>query len=107
LQYGYNSQMKKVSISELRKQFSRYLQQVRAGETVLILDRNQPIARIERVADEHPDERLARLSRSGMLTPPKQPVPLGLLRGPAPAGRASVVTALVDERKEGLDVLAP
>ena len=93
--------MKQVSISKLGKQLSRYLRQVRAGETVLILDRNQPIARIERVADEDRDERLARLSRAGVVTPPTQPVPLDLLRGPAPAARASVLAALLEEREDG------
>ena len=93
--------MKKASISELKNQLSSYLQQVRAGETVLILDRNEPIARIERVADEDRDERLARLSRAGVVTPPTQPVPLDLLRGPAPAARVSVLTALLEEREEG------
>lgn len=93
--------MKKASISELKNQLSSYLQQVRAGETVLILDRNEPIARIERVADEDRDERLARLSRAGVVTPPTRPVPLGLLRSPAPAAGASVLTALLEEREEG------
>ena len=39
--------MKKASISELKNQLSAYLQRVRAGQTVIVYDRNRPIARIE------------------------------------------------------------
>jgi prevent-host-death family protein len=93
--------MKKASISELKNQLSSYLQQVRAGETVLILDRNQPIARIERIADEDRDEQLARLHRAGILTPPTQAVPMDLLRSPSPGAGANVLAALLEEREDG------
>lgn len=93
--------MKKASISELKNQLSAYLQSVRAGETVLILDRNQPIARIERVADEGPDDRLAQLIRSGILTPPSTPMPMKLLLQDAVRAPRSVLAALLEEREEG------
>jgi antitoxin (DNA-binding transcriptional repressor) of toxin-antitoxin stability system len=93
--------VKKASISELKNQLSAYLQSVRAGETVLILDRNEAIARIERVADENRDDRLARLHRSGVLTPPAQPLPLEILRQPVPRAAHSVLAALIEEREEG------
>ena len=93
--------MKKASISELKNQLSAYLQSVRAGETVLILDRNQPIARIERVADEGPSDRLAQLLRSGVLTPPSAPMPMSLLRQDAVRAPRSILAALLEEREEG------
>ena len=39
----------KATISDLRNRLSDYLRKVRAGETVLVLDRDRPIARIERI----------------------------------------------------------
>lgn len=38
--------MKKARIAELKNNLSRYLEHVRGGESVLILDRNTPVARI-------------------------------------------------------------
>jgi len=98
---GYNGQMKKVSISELKNQLSAYLQSVRAGETVVVYDRSRPVARIDRVADEHDDDRIVQLQRSGVLTPAVEPMPLELLRSPAPRASSSVLEALLEEREEG------
>lgn len=38
--------MRTVNIGELKNQLSAYLQYVRAGEEVVVRDRNQPVARI-------------------------------------------------------------
>lgn len=92
--------MKKTSISELKNQLSAYLQQVRAGETVLIYDRSRPVARIDRVADEDDDERVAQLHRAGIAVPPAEPMPLDLLREPLPGAQRSVLEALLQERQE-------
>lgn len=93
--------MKKASISELKNQLSAYLQQVRAGETVVVYDRNQPVARIDRVADDDDDDRIVQLQRAGILAPPAEPMPLDLLRKPLPSARQSVLEALLQEREEG------
>ena len=92
--------MKKVSISELKNQLSAYLQSVRSGETVVVYDRNRPVARLDLVADDD-DDRLALLQRAGLLVPPADPMPLELLRSPAPRARSSVLDALLEEREEG------
>ena len=92
--------MIKASISELKNQLSAYLQQVRAGETVVIYDRNRPVARIDRVADEDDDERIVQLQRAGVVVPPAEPMPLDLLREPLPAAGKSVLEALLQEREE-------
>jgi prevent-host-death family protein len=93
--------MKKVSISELKNQLSAYLQSVRNGETVIVYDRSRPVARIDRVADEDDQDRVAELQRSGHLAPPVDPLPLDLLRSPAPRSVESVLDALLEEREEG------
>jgi antitoxin (DNA-binding transcriptional repressor) of toxin-antitoxin stability system len=60
--------MEKATISELKNRLSAYLKKVRAGQTVLILDRDQPIARLEAVGSgtAH-DEKLARLEAAGLI----------------------------------------
>jgi prevent-host-death family protein len=44
--YGHNGVMKTVKIAQLKSRLSHHLRQVRAGETVTVLDRDTPIARI-------------------------------------------------------------
>jgi antitoxin (DNA-binding transcriptional repressor) of toxin-antitoxin stability system len=114
--------MQKATIAELKNKLSAYLRKVRAGDTVLVLDRKRPIARIERIGphdrprDRTARERLARLEAAGLVTRPAAALPLKALRAPpprAPGGahldkragirpraRRSVLKALLDERAE-------
>lgn len=94
--------MEKATISELKNRLSAYLKKVRAGHTVLILDRDQPIARLERVvAAEGGADRLTRLERSGLVRRGARPLSVKTLRAAAPKPKASVVEALIEEREEG------
>lgn len=94
--------MEKVTIAKLKNRLSAYLKKVRAGETLLICDRDQPIARLERIGAEAPTEdRLARLERAGLVRRATRPLSLKQLRAPAPAAKLSVLQALLDERREG------
>lgn len=93
--------MEKATISQLKNRLSAYLEKVRAGGTVLILDRDQPIARIERVeAGAHPGDRIARLEKAGLVRRGRRPLRLDLLRAAPPAARRSVLEALLEERRE-------
>jgi antitoxin (DNA-binding transcriptional repressor) of toxin-antitoxin stability system len=98
--HGYYSQMEKTNISNLKNQLSSYLRKVRSGESVLVLDRNVPIARIERVAPPQTDERFAKLESAGLIRRPSKPLPLKKLVDGMPHSRASVLEALLDERAE-------
>jgi prevent-host-death family protein len=97
--------MKTVKISELRDHLSRYLDHVRAGGRVLVLDRNRPVAEIvpagaaERGRSEATDGRLADLEREGILRRGSGRVPADLLRHPGPGRRAGVLAALLSERR--------
>jgi antitoxin (DNA-binding transcriptional repressor) of toxin-antitoxin stability system len=94
--------MQKATISELKSRLSAYLKRVRAGQSILILDRDQPIARLERVeAAAHPNDRLTRLERAGLLRRSTRPLPTAMLRESAARAKRSVVQALLDERREG------
>ncbi|MEX2239770.1 MAG: type II toxin-antitoxin system prevent-host-death family antitoxin [Burkholderiales bacterium] len=94
--------MVKATISELKNRLSEYLKKVRAGHTVLIFDRQQPVARLERVTGEAQGEgRLARLERAGLLRRARSRTPLKALRAAVPKPGRSVTEALVEERRDG------
>ena len=56
----------RVGIRELKGRLSEYLRRVRAGETVLVTDRGQPVGRIVPVAQPLED-RLEAMAQAGLL----------------------------------------
>ena len=96
--------MKTTTITEAKNGLSALIDRVRSGESVLILDRGVPVARLEPVAAfPDPTGRLRRLERAGVIRVGNAPPPLDLLRTPAPplAPGASAVQALLAERRSG------
>lgn len=95
--------MRQVTISQLKNRLSAYLKRAQGGESILVLDRDRPIAMLEKVnATEHPDSRLDRLERAGAVHASRTANPLSALSGTRPPrARVSVVEALVDERRHG------
>jgi prevent-host-death family protein len=98
--------MIKARIAELKNHLSRYLEHVRGGGTVLVLDRNLPVARI--VPLQHPapgrgddDARLARLERRGIIRRGTGGLPGWLGRRRPPRLRGSVLRDLLQERESG------
>lgn len=64
--------MRTAKISELKAKLSAHIEYVKAGEEVLILDRNKPVARLVPAgAVEDYDARTKRLIAQGVLVPPK------------------------------------
>ena len=62
--------MKKAKIAILKNNLSRYLAHVRGGGTVLVLDRDQPVARLMPLPSSGARgsaERLVRLERQGLI----------------------------------------
>jgi prevent-host-death family protein len=98
--------MKTASITEAKNQLSALLERVRHGETILILDRGRPVARLEPVrgcADVGDEAWLGELERRGVIRRPAAPLDRNLLLQPPPrlpAG-ASALQALLEEREEG------
>jgi antitoxin (DNA-binding transcriptional repressor) of toxin-antitoxin stability system len=93
--------MERVSISQLKDQLSAYLKKVQAGDTVLVMDRDRPIARIEAVdpaLDE--DAHYQRLVAAGLVTPPKRPFSADLIQPVDLGPEARVLDALLEERRE-------
>jgi prevent-host-death family protein len=63
--------MRAVNIADLKNNLSRYLNEVRAGQEVLIKDRNRPIARIVPLAEiDDEDAELKELVAEGSARPP-------------------------------------
>jgi len=94
--------VEKATISELKNRLSAYLKKVRAGRTILVVDRDEPIARIERIeAGGTADDRVGRLVRSGLVRRASRRLDPAALRRDAPKPRRSVVEALLEERREG------
>jgi prevent-host-death family protein len=90
-----------VTISELKNRLSAYLKKVRAGQTIVVLDRDEPVARIVAISDRGDlDDRLGRLERTGLLRRASRRLSLTPLRVPAPRPKQSVIQALLDERQE-------
>ena len=96
--------MSTTTITEAKNGLSALIDRVRSGESILILDRGVPVARLEPVAAfPDPTGRLRRLERAGVIRVGDGSPPLDLLRTPAPplAPGASVVETLVAERRSG------
>ncbi len=97
--------MKRASLTETKNRLSALIDEVREGETILILDRGRPVARIESVAGggSKTPGRLDRLERKGLITRAtgRRPKELLARRPPRPEGGASAVEALLEERSGG------
>jgi prevent-host-death family protein len=91
------------SIAKAKDRLSELIRRVKRGETILITDRNHPVARLAPVANEAPA--VAALIASGVLRPPTgtQPDPEAFLAAPRPplASAASLSEAVLAERREG------
>jgi antitoxin (DNA-binding transcriptional repressor) of toxin-antitoxin stability system len=96
--------MEKASVSKLKDNLSAYLRKVRAGHSVVIYDRDVPIARLERIESSGGGaDRLALLGAQGLTRPPTRPLSPARLRAllsePAP-GSARLAEALAEVRAE-------
>lgn len=96
--------MKTATITEAKNGLSSLIDQVRAGESILITDRGLAVARLEPVTSTpDPTGRLQRLERAGVVRIGGAKSPVELLRRPAPGlpAGASAVRAVIDERRSG------
>lgn len=93
------------TITEVKNTLSALIDRVRGGESVLIVDRGIPVARLESAvgSDLDRDGKIARLERAGTIRAASQPPASELLAERPPQMRrgASAVAALRDERRSG------
>ncbi len=95
--------MKKANVSELKNRLSHYLRLVRAGQSVLVYDRDRAVARLEPVTDVEVDDQsaaVADLERRGVLRRPAAKLPPNWLQARTKT-RSDVVAALIEERDSG------
>lgn len=95
--------MSTASVTEAKNNLSKLLKKVRNGQSILILDRNVPVARLEPLAagsSEADEARLADLEQRGLLTRGRGKLPRDFWTRPLPKFKRSVVQALLDERNE-------
>ena len=98
--------MHKANISYTRNHLSEMLSRVREGETILIVDRQQPVARLEPVAGTSAQGLpwQADLVRRGLVSPARNPLvakALGALPLPKVRGGGDILDAHLAEREEG------
>lgn len=103
---GYNVAMGSINISSLKNQLSAVLQRVRKGEEVLVMDRDQPVARLLPVghATGSGDDAafLGDLQRRGIVIAAERPRPSRrwIESHMVVDAKASAVAALLAERDE-------
>ena len=89
------------TISETKNNLSALLDRARAGETITILDRDRPVARLVPIR-EADDAYLAELARRGLVRVGSSADLSAIVEvaGPAPQG-GDILAALLAEREEG------
>ena len=98
--------MKQAKIAELKNRLSRYLDYVRKGGIVRVFDRDRPVADIIPVASARTsgtpalDAILNELERKGMIRRAAGKLPPDFLTRKLPRASASVLEALLEERRE-------
>jgi len=93
--------MERVTIGKLKNQLSAYLRKVKAGETVIVCDRDTPVARLEPISETDDEAALARLATKGVLRLPAEPWRPDRLSCDPPVSQTSIVQTLLEEREEG------
>jgi antitoxin (DNA-binding transcriptional repressor) of toxin-antitoxin stability system len=95
--------MKKAKIAQLKNGLSHYLAHVRSGGTVVVFDRDRPVAHIVPMSGRPGagKDRLDRLERRGLIRRGSGGIPDWLGRRRAPRFRGSVLKDLLAERRAG------
>ena len=94
--------MRTVNIAELKNRLSTYITYAKAGETIIIRDRNTPVAQLVPFPEDVSDEE-RQLVADGILRLGRRPRDLSALdKLPMPKVKGNALTqALLDERSEG------
>jgi prevent-host-death family protein len=93
--------MTTASISELKANLSRYVNEVRRGGEVQVLDRGMPVARLVPAAPGNDPKALDRLVSRGLIRPGKGD-PAAVLKEPPLELPVSILDALLEDRDDQL-----
>jgi prevent-host-death family protein len=97
--------MKTASVSHTKNNLSALIDRVKEGETIVIVDRDRPVARLEPVPSSSGTaggERVARLERAGLVRRGSGKRVRAILEEPPPRARkgADILQTLLAEREE-------
>lgn len=97
--------MNQANISYTRNHLSQMIAQVKEGESVLIVDRDQPVARLEPVGTRSDEDSAwrANLEKRGLVRRASRQLDLkafSALALPVPRDEGDVLRALLDERRD-------
>jgi prevent-host-death family protein len=94
--------MRTVNIAELKNNLSAYLERLRAGEELLVKDRNRPIARlVPFVSGEGLDAEEVELADAGLIRLPISKLSDSFWTMPAPrVSLEDAVSSVISERDE-------
>ena len=94
--------MRTVNIADLKNNLSAHLERVRAGEELLVKDRNRPIARLVPLASgEDLDSEEIELAAAGLIRLPTSSLPDSFWKMQAPhVSFKDAVSAVTSERDE-------
>lgn len=97
--------MRTVTVTEAKNGLSALIDAVQGGETVLIIDRGRPVARLDSAISASRDDaggRLVRLERAGLVRRGAgSPAERSAVDIPRHRAQSSAVTALIEERRSG------
>lgn len=101
-QYGYDGHMKSVNVAELKNRLSAYLKEVRAGQELLVRDRNTPVARIVPVSAPNAgdEEELQLLAAQGRVRPGGEPLDESFWTLPAPRVDARTMKRVLEQERD-------
>jgi len=95
--------MKRATLTETKNNLSALVDQVRGGETIIILDRGRPVARLESMLEGQGDSegKLSRLERQGVLRRAQRRLSGKFLSEKPPRAKkgSSALDALIEERR--------
>ena len=95
--------MTTASVTQTKNNLSKLLKKVRHGESVLILERNVPVARLEPLppgSKEADEARYLELERQGLMKRGKGKLPKDFWTRPLPQFKKSLIHAVLEERRE-------
>jgi antitoxin (DNA-binding transcriptional repressor) of toxin-antitoxin stability system len=98
----FSKLMKSVNVAQLKDGLSGYLKLVRAGEEIVIRDRQTPIARLMPLSNvDAIDDEMKALAASGKMRLPSQPFDIKIFPKSAPkVSTKIIVEALRQDRDE-------
>ena len=95
--------MKQAKISDLKNNLSRYIDLVRQGQTIQVLDRETPVAFITPISEGKEvtgEDRLKQMERKGLVRKGKSAYIKTIINSPPPGKKSGVLKALLKEREE-------